>query len=43
MMKIELWPVDRPVPYAKNPRKIPQSAVEEGRREHQGNLAGASP
>ena len=28
MMKIELWPIDRPVPYAKNPRKIPQSAID---------------
>ena len=27
-MKIELWPIDRPVPYAKNPRKIPQSAID---------------
>lgn len=28
MMKVELWPIDRPVPYAKNPRKIPQSAID---------------
>jgi DNA modification methylase len=28
VMKIELWPIDRPVPYAKNPRKIPQSAID---------------
>src|ERR1035441_11025016 len=27
-MKIELWQIDRPLPYAKNPRKIPQSAVD---------------
>ena len=28
MMEIELWSIDRPVPYSKNPRKIPQSAIE---------------
>ena len=28
MMEIELWPIDRPLPYAKNPRKIPQSAID---------------
>ena len=28
MMEIEFWPIDRPVPYAKNPRKIPQSAID---------------
>ena len=28
MMKIELWPIRPPVPYAKNPRKIPQSAID---------------
>src|ERR1022692_3915047 len=27
-MEIELWPIDRPLPYAKNPRKIPQSAID---------------
>ncbi|MGO8802186.1 DNA modification methylase [Candidatus Binatus sp.] len=27
-MEIEFWPIDRPVPYAKNPRKIPQSAID---------------
>jgi len=27
-MEIQLWPIDRPVPYAKNPRKIPQSAID---------------
>src|SRR5258708_10862703 len=27
-MEIEFWPIERPVPYAKNPRKIPQSAVD---------------
>ena len=28
MMDIERWPIDRPIPYAKNPRKIPQSAID---------------
>ena len=28
MMEIELWSIDRPVPYAKDPRKIPQSAID---------------
>ena len=28
MMEIEFWPIDRPVPYTKNPRKIPQSAID---------------
>src|ERR1700676_5251284 len=28
MMQIEFWSIERPVPYAKNPRKIPQSAIE---------------
>src|ERR1700682_2104242 len=28
MMEIEAWPIDRPVPYARNPRKIPQSAID---------------
>ncbi len=28
MMEIELWPIDRPLPYAQNPRKIPQSAID---------------
>ena len=28
MMEIEFWPIDRPTPYAKNPRKIPQSAID---------------
>ena len=27
-MKIEIWPVDKPVPYAKNARKISDQAVE---------------
>ena len=27
-MKIELWPVDKPLPYARNARKIPQSAID---------------
>jgi ParB-like chromosome segregation protein Spo0J len=27
-MKIELWPIAKPVPYARNARKIPQSAVD---------------
>ena len=27
-MEIETWPIDRPIPYARNPRKIPQSAVD---------------
>jgi DNA modification methylase len=27
-MKIELWPVDKPVPYIRNARKIPQSAID---------------
>src|ERR1019366_3183489 len=27
-MQVENWPIDRPVPYARNPRKIPQSAVD---------------
>jgi DNA modification methylase len=27
-MKIEMWPVDRPVPYAKNARKISEQAVD---------------
>lgn len=26
-VKIELWPTDRPEPYPKNPRKIPDAAV----------------
>jgi ParB-like chromosome segregation protein Spo0J len=28
VMEIEFWPIERPVPYAKNPRKIPQSAID---------------
>jgi ParB-like chromosome segregation protein Spo0J len=28
MMEIEFWPIDRPFPYTKNPRKIPQSAID---------------
>jgi ParB-like chromosome segregation protein Spo0J len=28
VMKIELWPIDKPVPYARNARKIPQSAID---------------
>jgi len=27
-MDIEIWPIDRPIPYSKNPRKIPQSAID---------------
>lgn len=27
-MKIELWDIDRPVPYARNPRKIGQAAID---------------
>jgi hypothetical protein len=27
-MEIESWPIDRPIPYARNPRKIPQSAID---------------
>ena len=27
-MEIEYWPIDRPIPYAKNPRKIPRSAID---------------
>jgi ParB-like chromosome segregation protein Spo0J len=27
-MKIELWPIDKPVPYARNARKFPQSAID---------------
>ena len=27
-MKIELWPIDKPIPYARNARKIPQSAID---------------
>ena len=27
-MKVELWPIDRPKPYGKNPRKITQKAIE---------------
>ena len=27
-MEIELWSIDRPVPSSKNPRKIPQSAID---------------
>jgi DNA modification methylase len=27
-MKIEQWPIDRPIPYARNAREIPQSAVD---------------
>jgi hypothetical protein len=27
-MKIELWPIAKPVPYARNARKIPQSAID---------------
>jgi hypothetical protein len=28
LMKIEMWPVDKPVPYAKNARKISDQAVD---------------
>src|SRR5437764_15328718 len=27
-MKIEIWPTDKPIPYARNARKIPQSAID---------------
>jgi len=27
-MKVEMWPVDKPVPYAKNARKISDQAVD---------------
>src|ERR1700719_2000329 len=27
-MEIKFSPIDRPIPYAKNPRKIPQSAID---------------
>ena len=27
-MEVELWPIDRPVPYARNARKIPPAAVD---------------
>ncbi len=27
-LKIEWWPIDRPKPYAKNARKIPQKAID---------------
>src|SRR4051812_771726 len=27
-MAVELWPIDRPVPYLGNPRRVPQSATE---------------
>ena len=27
-MKTELWPIDQVIPYAGNPRKIPQSAID---------------
>jgi DNA modification methylase len=27
-MHVEIWPIDRPVPYARNARKIPQSAID---------------
>ena len=27
-MKIEQWPVDKPIPYARNAREIPQSAID---------------
>jgi hypothetical protein len=32
LMKIEMWPVDKPVPYAKDVRKISDQAVEKVRR-----------
>src|SRR3984957_7793214 len=28
MIEIEFWPIDRAVPYTKNPRKIPQSGID---------------
>ena len=27
-MKIEFWPIDKPIPYARNARKIPQAAID---------------
>jgi len=27
-MKIEMWPIDKPIPYIRNARKIPQSAID---------------
>src|SRR5262245_34038946 len=27
-MEVELWPIDRPIPYARNARKIPPAAVD---------------
>jgi len=27
-MKIELWPIDKLIPYARNARKIPQAAID---------------
>jgi len=27
-MKIEMWPIERPIPYARNARRIPESAVD---------------
>jgi len=27
-MKIEMWSIDRPLPYVRNARKIPQQAID---------------
>ena len=27
-MKIEIWPINRPIPYARNARIIPQAAID---------------
>jgi len=27
-MKIEFWPIDKPIPFARNARKIPQAAID---------------
>ena len=27
-MRIQNWPADRPIPYARNPRTIPQRAID---------------
>lgn len=28
MMNVETWPIDRPIPYARNPRQISQAAID---------------
>jgi ParB-like chromosome segregation protein Spo0J len=27
-MKVEIWPIEKPIPYARNPRQIPQIAID---------------